>query len=235
LNQNFYDDFDKTVASKEGTERVQYSKAVELGTDKETGLPIYAKEGQHGCYLQIGDAVKGDKETKTPSVKPFKISPIPKGVRLEDVTLEKAMYYLQVPRTLGNYKDIPVNVGIGKFGSYLLYNKKYYSIKPSYEISVYDIVLEQAITIINTVDDERANSLLWFKENTKYGDISIINGLYGPYIYRTGVGGGYKKGNFKLPKNLSTDDIKKLPLEKVEEFMLDQPKPNANSKWKKKE
>lgn len=224
---NFYDNFVKTVISKEGTDRVQFSKAKEIGTDKETGLPIYVKEGTHGVYIQIGDANKEEKK------KPYKISPVPKGVRIEDITLDLAKHYLKVPRVLGNKDDKPVNVGIGKFGPYLQWEKKYYTIKPSYEISPYDIELKQAIKIISEVDEEKAKALVWQKDNKDYGTISIINGFYGLYINVTGTS-KHKKGNLKLPKDVTEDKAKNFTVEEVIKIIENQPKPSVKGrKWKK--
>ncbi len=224
---NFYDNFVKTVNDKQGGDRVQFSKAKEIGTDKETGLPIFVKEGTHGVYIQIGEANKEEK------IKPHKISPVPKGVKLDDITLDQAKHYLKVPRVLGDKNTKPIKVGIGRFGPYLQWDNKYYSIKPSYEISPYEIGFKRAVEIINEVDKEKAKALVWTKDNTVYGTMSIINGRYGVYLNVTGKGKN-KKANYKIPKDITEDKAKSLKVDEVINIIENQPKTNnKGKKWKK--
>lgn len=202
---NFYDDFDKNVTSKNGGERVQFSETRIVGVDKESGLDIQVKSGQYGNYIQIGNA---DKEKK---IKPLKISPIPKHKRLEDVTYEDALYYLRVPRKLGEYNGKVVNVGIGRFGPFISTDQKYYTVKV--DDDVYTIELPRAIEIIKEIDAERSKALILDFPNE---DIKVLMGTYGLYI-KSG------KNNYKLPKGMEEDDVRKLTLDKVKEIIKNQP------------
>ena len=229
IMHNFYDKFVSVVKSKEGNERVTYMKSDIIGKDEETGLNIYYKEGQHGAYLQVGESDRKEK------IKPHKISPLPRGINYKELDTEKIKYYLKVPRVLGVINNVPVNVGVGKFGPFLEHNKSYYSIKPSYGISVYDITLEQASDIIETVNSDKAKAILWSHEAPIFGGLKIIDGKYGIYLDRGGVAGGYEKAYFKIPKTLTKEDIAKLTLDDVIEIMRKQDiEKNHFNKSKKK-
>ena len=143
-------------------------------------------------------------------IKPHKISPMPKGVRTEDVTLEDAIGYLRVPRVLGQTKSGDnITVNIGRFGPFILVKKNYYSIKPHEDYDVYTITLPIALNLIKLIDEERAKALLcdFPKE-----DIKVLVGKYGIYI-KSG------KKNYKLPKGMEEDEIRKLSLAKVKDII----------------
>jgi DNA topoisomerase-1 len=220
---DFYDDFVKNVEDKEGTDRVQFSEAVNVGKDPETGLDIYVKTGQYGTYIQVGE-----KSEEEDAPKP-KISPVPKGKRAEDITLEDALTYIKLPKVLGETKDgYNIKVAIGRFGPYIQVNRSYYSLKQPVEgeeggDDPYTIDLPRALEIIKTVDEERAKALLldFPKE-----DIKVIIGRYGPYI-KSG------KKNFKLPKGMEEPEIRKLTLEKVQDIIKNQPIGGKKPKAKK--
>jgi DNA topoisomerase-1 len=239
IMQNFYGPFIKAVEANQDSDRVQYSSTRELGIDPESKLPIYVKEGKHGCYIQVGDV---DKEKKQ---KAYKISPVPKGTKAESVTYEQALHFIKIPRVLGIKDNEKVVVAIGRFGPYITTKNKYYNLKPS-EVDIYTINLEDASVIIDKVDEERAASILWSKNMLgHHGDVTIINGRFGPYIARTGIGGGAPKANFKLPTTLKNDveAIKKLTEKEVLEIIEKQTgnikhglpgTTHKRSKWKKK-
>lgn len=214
---NFYDDFVKNVDAKEGTERVQYSEAKLLGEDPTTKLPVSIKVGQYGTFVQLGIKEEGN------TFKP-KVASVPKGKVLEEVTLEDALEYLKFPKLLGKTKDgEDIIVNTGRFGEYLQVKNKYYNLKPNDEYNMYNISLETANNIIEKVDMEKAN-MIWLE--FKKDDIKIMNGNYGPYI-RQG------KKIFKLPKDLSEENIRKLTLEEVKNIIKNQPT-NTLKKFKKK-
>jgi DNA topoisomerase-1 len=206
--RNFYTNFSKDLVAKEDGERVQYTEERVLGIDAETGLAIKVKSGNYGNYIQVGDP---DKEKK---IKP-KVATIPRDVKFNEVTLEQALVYLTIPKILGkNNKGENVIVGIGKFGPYLKSGNKYYPLN-SEQDNVYTIEISRALDIIKEIDEKKATALLWNKTINPYGEISIINGRFGPYILRHGVGGGYPKGNFKLPKDMLESAIRNLTADEV--------------------
>lgn len=201
--RDFYGPFSREVEKSDGA--VRYNNARELGKDPKTGLPIYAKVGRHGGFIQLGD------NEKTGGEKP-RFAPLPKGKTEKTVTLQEALKQLAMPalpRELGVTKDGNTLIASsGPFGPYLKGGK--YNI----QIKDYDPY---------TIDFETANKLYQAKIDSIYadwGDIMIINGAYGPYVKGPG-----RFNNVKIPKD---QDPKKITLEEAKK-MLEEKSKNGNS------
>ena len=145
-----------------------------IGVDPETGLSIYTKVGRFGPYVQLGDMpakkvvvkaardVNGKLIKKTPEEKLAakeekarlakigkpKMASIPKDVDPTKVTVEMALTYLSLPRTLGSDpetgKDVTANAG--RFGPYVAHDGNFRSIKKP--LDVYTITLDEALTLL---------------------------------------------------------------------------------------
>ncbi len=181
---DFYTPFHKKVATTEKVERSSVGRARELGRDPKTGKNVYAKLGKFGAYVQIGENPddSGGEKPKFASLRP--------GQFIENVTLEDAMELFKMPRDMGTFEDKPVVIGIGRFGPYVLHDKKYVSIPK--DLDPYTIPSEKAVELIENKRIADANKLIKaFPENP---DIQILNGRFGPYI-KAG------KKNVKIPKD----------------------------------
>src|SRR6185503_585339 len=137
---NFYHPFHKKVEATEKVERSSVGKSRELGTDPKTGKNVYAKLGKFGAYVQIGENPddNGGEKPKFASLRP--------GQFLENITLADAMELFKMPRDLGLFEDKPVVVSIGRFGPYVLHDKKFVSIPK--DIDPYTVPLEKSIELI---------------------------------------------------------------------------------------
>ncbi|MES3004885.1 MAG: type I DNA topoisomerase [Patescibacteria group bacterium] len=124
-------------------EGVEIKKDEPIGIYPENGLPIYILVGKYGPYVQVGERAKGKGSTKAP--KP-RMASIPKGKDLTTVTLEDALTYLTLPRTLGVHPDTgkEIKANIGMFGPYVVHEKDFRSLK---EDDVYTIELPRALEI----------------------------------------------------------------------------------------
>jgi DNA topoisomerase-1 len=190
---NFYQPFHKKVSSTEKIERSSVGKSRELGVDEKTGKTVYAKLGKFGAYVQIGENPddSGGEKPKFASLRP--------GQFIENITMEDAMELFKMPRDLGQFEEKPVVVNIGRFGPYVLHDKKFVSIPKDND--PYAIELSKAIELIENKRVSDANKLIKaFDENP---DIQILNGRFGPYI-KAG------KKNVKIPKG---KDPKELTLQ----------------------
>ncbi len=126
-----------------------------IGTDPETSLPIFMLVGKYGPYVQLGERVKGKGSKK--AAKP-KMASVPKGKDLSTVTLEDALTYLTLPRTLGVHPDTGENItaNIGRFGPYIAHNTKPKADFRSLKIDdVYKIELPRALEILKEEKKKR--------------------------------------------------------------------------------
>lgn len=180
---DFYTPFHKKVALTEKVERSSVGKSKELGVDAKTGKNVYAKLGKFGAYVQIGENPddNGGEKPKFASLRP--------GQFIENITLAVAMELFKMPRNLGDFEEKPVVIGIGRFGPYVLHDKKYVSIPKDQD--PYTIPAEKAIELIQNKRVADANKTIKvFDQNP---DIQVLNGRFGPYI-KAG------KKNVKIPK-----------------------------------
>lgn len=179
----FYQPFHKKVTETEKVERSSVGKSKELGMDPKTGKNVYAKLGKFGAYVQIGENPddNGGEKPKFASLRP--------GQFIENITMADAMELFKMPRDLGLFEEKPVVVSIGRFGPYVLHDKKFVSIPK--DLDPYTITSEKAIELIEAKRVADANrTIKVFAENP---DIQILNGRFGPYI-KAG------KKNVKIPK-----------------------------------
>ena len=112
----------------------------ELGIDPESGNMVSLRRGPYGPYVQI-DLPEGSKD------KP-KRQGVPKGVKLDDVTLESALKLLELPREVGIHPQTGdmIKAGIGRFGPFLLHQKTYTSIPK--DDDVLTIGINRAVDLI---------------------------------------------------------------------------------------
>ena len=153
-----------------------------LGTDPQTGKEVTVKIGRFGPIVQIGSA--GDKE------KP-RFAQLNKGQSIQSITLKEALQLFKLPRTLGELDGSEIIAGTGRFGPFIMYNKKYVSIPKG--MDPLTITLDEAMELIrNKQALEASNHIKSFEENE---DLEVKNGKYGPYI-------AYKGKNYKIPKTV---------------------------------
>ena len=87
------------------------------------GLPVYAKNGRFGPYVQWGDA-----DNFPPGDAKPRMSSLFKTMTLERITLTDAKDLLSLPRKLGEHEGEPVTAQNGKFGPYVARGKESRSI-----------------------------------------------------------------------------------------------------------
>ena len=118
----------------EEEQEIQKFEARELG--KISNKTIYLKKGPYGFYVQLGE---DDKKNK-----PKRVG-IPKNIDINTLDIKKAEMFLSLPRKLGEYNNNEIIANIGRFGPYISYDKKFYSLKND---DVYTISYDRAIEII---------------------------------------------------------------------------------------
>jgi DNA topoisomerase-1 len=194
--REFYDPFSKTLKeTEENAQRVKGERI--LGTDPASGKPIKALMGRYGPMVMIGEAEDEEKP---------RFAGLLKDQNLQSITLEEALKLFDLPRKVGSIGEEEVIAAIGRFGPYLKYKGKFYSIPKTYD--AISITMMEAEEVIKAKDERDANVNI---HNWESEGIQVLNGRYGPYIK---VG----KLNYKIPKG---EDAQSLDLDRVKEIIAE--------------
>jgi DNA topoisomerase-1 len=212
--EKFYTPFHKLIENSGGIDRSQVAQATEIGTDPKTGKTIFARIGRFGPMLQLGDTKNPD---GTDADEKPQFAPMPKGFRVDTVTLEAALKAFQLPRLVGETPEgLPMKANIGRFGPYLEINnpetktRLFVSIKP---LDPHTITHEEALELYAAKLKAEAE-----KNIADFGDgVKVLNGRYGPYITD-----GTK--NAKIPKDT---DPKTITHEQARQILADAPEPKG--------
>ena len=200
----FYQNFEPEVEKDMNARSEHKAGERELGIDPKSGKPVFVKIGRYGPVVQIGSADDEDKP---------RFSQLPAGKSMETITLGEALELFKLPRTLGQFENSDVVVGAGRFGPYVLHDKKYTSI-PKGEDPL-TITLDAAINLIQTKRlQEAQRHLKTFAEDAK---MEVMNGRYGPYI-------AYDGKNYRMPKALH-DKAAELTYEQCMDIVKNAPEP----------
>jgi DNA topoisomerase-1 len=127
----------------------------ELGVHPETNLPLLAKSGRFGPYVtevfpepeMVVDKKTG--ELKKPRKK--KDAPKPKTasllstMTLDTITIEDALKLMSLPRTLGDYEEVPITVQNGRYGPYMTHGTDSRTLTS--EDQLFAITLDEAIEL----------------------------------------------------------------------------------------
>ena len=209
MMRGFDKDFEPVV-DKVMNERSEH-KAGErlLGNDPKTGRPVYVKICRFGPAVQIGSA---DDENKP------QFAQMPADKSIESITLEEALELFKLPRTVGTFEGTPVVIGAGKFGPYVLHQKKYASLPKDEDPMT--VTIEKAIEIIvRKRKQEEQRHIKTFEEDA---GMEVLNGRYGPYL-------AYDGKNYRLPKALH-DKAAELTYSQCMEIVNKAPEPKTKRK-----
>ena len=180
--KSFYKSFEPTVENTMNSRQVHKAGERQLGSDPKTGRPVFVKIGRFGPVVQIGSAEDNEKP---------QFAQLPKEQSMETITLDEAIELFKLPRTLGEYEGMSVTIGSGRFGPYVLHDKKYASLPKDEDPMT--VTLERAIELIEEKrHQETKKHLKLFVEDPK---MEILNGRYGPYL-------AYDGKNYRLPKSM---------------------------------
>jgi DNA topoisomerase I len=166
-----------------------------LGNDPETGMPVTARNGRFGPFVQLGE---GDKPKR---------SSIPKGVSVAGVTLEQALQLLSLPRLVGKHPEDgePIMANNGKFGPYVQHLKTYANLTAGEDVLT--IGLNRAVDLIATKlakgpgkFSRSAPTGKPIGDHPDGGVIQVLDGKYGAYVKWNDV-------NATIPKAIEKDKI----------------------------
>ena len=164
--------------SAEGSDAVP-AEGVLLGVDPETGEKVTRRAGRFGPYLQLGEAVDGEKPQR---------ASIPKGRKPEDVTLEEALRLLSLPREIGLHPETgkPIVANFGRFGPFVLHDGTYANLDAPED--VFTIGINRAVDLLA---EKKARGFQRPKSGALKdlgphpsggGTVQVMSGRYGPYV-----------------------------------------------------
>jgi len=182
MMHSFYKNFEPTVEKTLNSRNEHKAGERLLGTDPKSGKPVFVKIGRFGPVVQIGSADDQEKP---------QFAQMPKDKSMETISISEALELFKLPREIGELKGKPVTIGTGRFGPYVLYDRKYTSLPKGADPMT--ITLEEAEELIKAkLQEDEKKHLKKFSENP---NLEVLNGRYGPYL-------AYEGKNYRLPKSL---------------------------------
>jgi DNA topoisomerase I len=186
----------------------------ELGTDPETGMPVFAKSGRFGPYVQLGDY---DETGKT---KP-KMSSLFQTMTVEGVTLDEALQLLSLPRVVGvdPGDGAEITAQNGRFGPYVqkdLPDDKKDSRSLASEDQLLTVTLDEALALFAQPRTRRGAApkppMRTLGNDAESGKPMVIkDGRFGPYVTDG-------ETNASLRKH---DDVETITDERASELLAD--------------
>lgn len=197
MMKSFYKDFHPQVENvQENAERESGERV--LGTDPKTGRQVSVKLGKFGPMVQIGTA---DEEEK-----PLFASLTP-DQQLNTITFEEALDLFKLPKALGEYNGMELEVNNGRFGPYVRYGKKFVSLPTG--MNPMSVELEDAIELIKEKEKDDAPIA-----NYQGKEVTKGKGRFGPFIkWNNMFINVSKKYDWD---NLSQKDVEELIVDKLQ-------------------
>ena len=178
-----------------------------LGQDPATGDEITLRSGRFGDYVQQGEGEKP------------KRSSLPRGLAADDVTLEKALALLALPREVARHPATgdAILAGIGRYGAYVQHGKTYANL--GRDDDVLEIGANRAIDLIVAKESGAAASRFGgsgreLGEHPDGGKVSVKAGRFGAYVNHGKINATIPKGTD--PAGLTLDDAVALLKARVE-------------------
>ncbi len=182
------------------------------GTDRLLGIDgedeIWLKSGRYGPYVQRGEPTEDNP-------KPARAS-LPRGWQADDMTLERALTLLSLPRLVGDHPEGgTIHANFGRYGPYVMWTRvgedgkeqKVYA-NLSDPDDVFTIGMNRAVELLAEKlargPGRGRASATPLRELGPHPDdgapVNVMDGRYGPYVK-------WGKINATLPKDTSPDDI----------------------------
>ena len=165
---DFYTPFSASVEQTAVTGQRATGERV-LGKDPETGFNVIVRLGRYGALVQLGSK----EETETP-----KFASLLANQSLETINLEEALQLFQLSKQSMTYKNEPVVLGKGKYGPYVKYQDKFYSLPAG--SNILEFTNNDVVTFL---DDYFSRPQLPREIGNYKGELLTVNkGRFGPYI-----------------------------------------------------
>ncbi len=181
-----------------------------LGVDPKTGKNVYVKIGQYGPLVQIGESNEEEKP---------KFASAPKGISINDLSLEEALNMFQFPKAIGKYKDKEVVIATGRYGPYIIYDSKFISIPKN--LNPVNISLDEASKLIE-------QKLKADEPIAEYEGLPVYKGKgrFGPFIK-------WNNMFINVPKKYEFDHLSKEDIDTLIKNKLQKEKDKMIKVWEK--
>ena len=172
----------ESITLEEALDLFKLPRMVGQFEDKDVVVGI----GRFGAYIKFdGKYVSVPKTEEPTEISYERCVELIEQKRRQDV--ERA------PRELGELDGKVITAAVGRFGPYLKYDDKNFTLEKGTMIA--DMTLEQAIEVIQ--NSKTKNVILSFPENE---EVKVMNGRYGAYITNG-------TDNFKIPKGTVAENL----------------------------
>lgn len=189
---DFYTPFHDLIEQSGGIDRKTVGESREVGIHPKFNKPIIARFGRFGPMLQLGST----EDTEKPQ-----FAPMPRGAKIENVTLEQALKAFELPRVVGTTPEgDEIKANIGRFGPYIQVGKLYVSIKDHDPREITEAEARELYAAKLKAEAE--------KTIADYGTVKVLNGRFGPYITDG-------KKNAKIPKDTDPKAITETEAKKM--------------------
>ncbi len=212
----------ETAAVPDGVapDELTVEKAVELlatpsgdrvvGTDPATGLPVIARAGRFGPYVQLGEADSSSKK------KPHTASLL-KNMNVEAVTLEDALRLLTLPRSLGTdpVDGVEITVQNGRYGPYVKKGTDSRSLED--EEQLFTLTSEEALAILAQPKQRRGRGAAapplkeLGEDPVSKKPMVVKEGRFGPYVTDGETNASLRSG----------DDVESITVERAAQLLQD--------------
>jgi len=145
-------------ATRESGERI-------LGTDPVSGKTVLVRLGRFGPMAQIG--APDDEEKKFASLRPDQ--------QLHQITFDEVMDLFKLPKDLGVYDGVEIQVNNGRFGPYVKFDKKFISLPKG--MDPLEVDMDTAIELIE--EKKKADAPIYEYEGLP---VQKGTGRFGPFI-----------------------------------------------------
>ncbi len=208
--KDFYEDFNAIVKKTEEEAERETGERV-LGTDPNTGHSVLARITRYGPVIQIGSKEEVGEEGKP------KFASLRHNQSIETITYEEAMELFKLPMDLGEYKDKPVSIGVGRFGPYVKWGDSFISLPKGMDPLTVDY--DQAIPIIQ--EKEKADRPI-FEYDGK--PVTKGKGRFGPFLKWDGM-------FINIPRKYDPETIGQAESEELIKAKIEKEKNRYIQRW----
>ncbi len=179
-----------------------------LGTDPETGLPVIARTGRFGPYVQLGETDNGSKP---------RTASLFKSMSLDTIDLAQALQLLRLPREVGTDPESGQKIEAlnGRFGPYLKKGTDTRSLEQ--EEQLFAVTLPEALALFAQPKQRRGRGAAAapLKELGPDPDsgapVVVRSGRFGPYVTDGTTNASLRRG----------DDPETITIERAAELLAE--------------